>query len=169
MRTLVTIAAVAALAASLVLPASAARATFDGNACGLLGDSQFKASGLVGSSCKELPTKSGTWGSLGTLTAFAALYRNTRIRGTHQLLLIVVKASDPSAVLAYLRQNKDTLLRTLGVAGITGRSVKGSGERWFLAGGSYGVYAGLVDSTAKKRAVVKALASIEAGVKAAVS
>ena len=169
MRTLVTIAALAAVAASLGLPALAARATFDGNACGLLGTSEMKAARLVGAACRELPTKSGTWGALGTLTASVGVFHNTRIRGTHQLILIVVKASNPGAVLAYLRQNKDTFLHTLGVAGISSRSASGAGERWFLAGSSYGAYAGLVDGTAKKRTVVKALASIEAAVKSGVS
>lgn len=169
MRTLVTIAVLAAVTASLALPASGARSSFDGNACGLLGNSQFKAAGLVGASCKEFPTKSGSFPALGTLTASAGLFRNTRVRGTHQLLLVVVKASDPSAVLAYLRQNKNTFLHTLGVAGVSTERTTRAAERWFLAGSSYGAYEGLVDSKAPKRTITKALASIEAAVKAGVS
>jgi len=169
MRRLVTVAAATAAAAALAVPASGARASFDGNACGLLGKAALKSASLTGASCKEYPSHSGTVGALGALTAYSGVYKNTRVRGTHELLLIVVRASNPSAVMAYLRQNKTIFLRQLGVNGVSTRSTAGAAERWFLAGGSYGVYAGLVDRRASKRTVTKALSSIEASVKAGLS
>ena len=163
MRMIAAVAVVSVVAGLVVSADAAARTTFAGNVCGLVGTKQLKA-GRVPSSCKNHAIGSRAYGSLGTLTAWVGLYGS----GAHSLVVVVIKASNPSAVLAYLKAHEDTVLRQLAVKGVSSHSGVGRGERWFLAGGSYGVYAGLSDVGASKRVITKALSSIEAAVKSGI-
>lgn len=160
-----------AVVLAIAVPFAGARADgFDGNVCGLLGTSALKAANLP-ATCKELPSRSSSVGALGTLTFSGALYGKPITRAhqkVHVAFVGVIKASNPSAVLAYLRQNKQLFLHQLGVSGFTQSVGASFGERWFLAGGSYGCYLSLGDQGASRRHVTRALNAMQAAVKAGI-
>lgn len=170
--TLIASAGALAAAAALAVPTAGARAAFDGNACGTLSTGQLKAVGVGGKACHALPTKTASIGALGSLTGSVAYWGGIVPprpgMKQHFLFVAVFKASNPGAVIAYLKNNKTYFLHQLGMTGSQTSATAGAGGRWFLAGGPYGCYVALTDQGTSKAQLKGLLNELEAAVKAKV-